>query len=188
MAGGCVWQGACIVGGMCGRGVCMVRGMHSGKGSWQGACMVGGACMAGGVYVAGGMCGRGGVWWGPAWWEGSAWQGTCMQWAGDTTRYGQWAGGTYPTGMHSCLSFASTWLLHRPRKLKHEPLYYPIRWAYQIVPYWFERHEMGFQKWGNLCILHNQSGHTCVDVLNYLVCCLNISESVTYHVYFVSTN
>ena len=27
------------------------------------------------------------------WWEGGPW---------DTTRYGQWAGSTYPTGMHSC--------------------------------------------------------------------------------------
>ena len=88
--GVCVAGRACMAGGMHGRGVCMAGGWHA----WQGGCVAGGhawqrACMAGGC----------------------AWQGACM--AGgmrsrgacvaDTTRYGQWAGGTHPTGMHSCL-------------------------------------------------------------------------------------
>ena len=59
-------------GGMCGR-----------VSVWQGMCMVGGACMAGG------MRGRG-----HAWQDG---MGTCV--AGETATA---AGGTHPTGIHSC--------------------------------------------------------------------------------------
>ena len=43
----------------------------------------GGGCMAGGHAWQGGVSGR----------------GACVA---DTTRYGQWADGTHPTGMHSC--------------------------------------------------------------------------------------
>ena len=55
--------------------------------AWQGGIHGGGACMAG----------------------GHAWQGVCMPCMppspADTTAmaYGQWVGGTHPTGMHSCL-------------------------------------------------------------------------------------
>ena len=80
MAGGHAWQGACMTGGMCGTGACMAgeRGVHGG-----------GVCMAGGH-----------AWWGCAWQGGHTWWGACMA---DTTRYSQWAGGTHPTGMHSCI-------------------------------------------------------------------------------------
>ena len=65
-----------------------------------GACMVGGCawlqeggvrgCRRGACVAVGGMRGGGG--------RGHAW---------DTTRYGQWAAGTHPTGMHSRLHRAS---------------------------------------------------------------------------------
>ena len=58
-------------------GVCMVAGRGC-TWWWWGACI-----LAGGVHGGGG---------------GRAW---------DTTRYGQWAGGTHPTGMHSCLMIDS---------------------------------------------------------------------------------
>ena len=54
-----------------------------------------GACMAGGAHGKGHVCRGvhgGGV---------HAWWGACVA---DTTRYGQWAGGTHPTGMNSCCS------------------------------------------------------------------------------------
>ena len=85
---GCVWQR-----GMCGKGC-----------AWQGACMVG-VCVAGGhawqgawkgdVHGRGhvwqeGMCGRGDM----------CGKGACM--AGKTAIA---AGGTHPTGMHSCFFF-----------------------------------------------------------------------------------
>ena len=59
--------------------------------AWKGACMAGGMLGGGmaGVCVAGGMHGRGG--------GGHAWQGACV--AGKTAIA---AGGTHPTGMHSC--------------------------------------------------------------------------------------
>ena len=61
--------------GVCGRGACVAGGTYDG-----GACIAGGvwqaACMAGGAYMA-----------------GRAWM------AGETTTE---AGGTHPTGMHSC--------------------------------------------------------------------------------------
>ena len=78
---GHAWQGACIAGGMCGRWVCMARG----------ACITGGACMAG----------------------GHAWQGACvaggMHGRGHECTHAPWqilrAGGTHPTGKHSCKIF-----------------------------------------------------------------------------------
>ena len=84
--GGRAWQEgmhggwACMVGGvrsrggMCGRGACMVGGV-CGRG-W--ACMAGGACVVGGVHA--------------------------MHAPSHTLRdtVGQCAGGTHPTGMHSC--------------------------------------------------------------------------------------
>ena len=80
-------------GGVHGRGAMCGGGMHGREGghAWRGACMVGG------------MHGR-----------GHAWQGACVVggihgrgvYMADTMRYSQWAGGTHPTGMHTCkLSF-----------------------------------------------------------------------------------
>ena len=85
------WGGHAWRRGMCGKGgACVVKGGMRGKG---------GACMA-----KGGMCGKG----------GHAWQGACMAKRGgmcgmhpppqDTA--GHCAGGTHPTGMHSCGAFA----------------------------------------------------------------------------------
>ena len=47
----------------------------------------------------GGMCGFSG--------------GACMVFSvfSDTMRYGQWVGGTHPTGMHSCYTWLHTWLM-----------------------------------------------------------------------------
>ena len=41
---------------------------------------------------------------------GFIWGGACMVFSvfSDTIRYGQWAGGTHPTGMHSCLIWFRT--------------------------------------------------------------------------------
>ena len=88
--GGCAWQGACMVRGMCGGGACMagwgeecMAGGVAGGHAWlRGTCMVG-ACMAWGACMAGGMHGMDAA-------------------LAVTTTYGQWAGGTHPTGMHSC--------------------------------------------------------------------------------------
>ena len=76
MEGGHTWQG-----GMCGKG--------------GGACMMRGTCM-----VKGGMCGERGVWMA----GGHAWQGGHVWYACPPLRdtAGQCAGGTHPTGMHSC--------------------------------------------------------------------------------------
>ena len=70
------WQGG---GGMCCRGACMVRrwGVHGRGHVWQGR----------GVCMVGGMCGRG------------------VHGGGGGMRAGETAteaGGTHPTGMHSC--------------------------------------------------------------------------------------
>ena len=88
-----------------GRAWFYLGGMH---GFIWGACMV----LFGGHawFYSGGVHGfSGGVWF---FW------GACMVFSvfSDTMRYGQWAGGTHPTGMHSCLSnfhsdFASDWPL-----------------------------------------------------------------------------
>ena len=80
------------VGGVHGGGSCVVAWHVWQEGhAWQGghAWQVG-MCIAGGVH-GGGACVAGG----------------CMACTispppADTTRYGQWAGGTHPTGMHSC--------------------------------------------------------------------------------------
>ena len=93
--GGCAWlQG--------GGHVWLWEDVHGCGGGWAcvvvgGCAWLWGACMVGGrgCMVVGGMCGCGGAWL----------QGACMVAGGhawDTTRYGQWAGGTHPTGMHSC--------------------------------------------------------------------------------------
>ena len=68
--------GACVAGGCAWHGVYMAGAMHGRR-----ACMAGGMCGEGACMV-GGVCGR----------------GACMA-------YGQWAGGTHPTGMHSCFLF-----------------------------------------------------------------------------------
>ena len=101
--GGCAWWGACMARGVHGRGACMARGMWGGA-WWRGACIVKG----GHVWWKGGMHGKGGVCMvkgGHVWWRGACvakggrrvWY-ACPLW--DTA--GQCAGGTHPTGMHSC--------------------------------------------------------------------------------------
>ena len=108
-----------MAGGMCGRACTCQRGMHAGSVWKEGVCMAGGACMAGrggGTWVAG----------------GHAWQGASMSGVGHCGRgaggmcsrgdmcgrgvcmvrmpphqilrdmVGQCAGGTHPTGVHSC--------------------------------------------------------------------------------------
>ena len=79
----------------------------------RGACMVapGGAC----VVAPGGMYG---------WSRGACMVagGACMGYD-DTQRYGQWAGGTHPTGMHSCLHIT----------LKHQRCPSHKRWWWRYV-------------------------------------------------------
>ena len=91
--GGHTWPGGMHGGGHVWQGGMCGGGMH-GRGARQGACMVG-VCMAGDV------CGSGDVWKGHAW-------GTCM--AGETATT---AGGTHPTGMHSCSisAYKKIWLI-----------------------------------------------------------------------------
>ena len=84
--------GACMAGGVDGRGAC-VAGGHACRGhAWQGVWMAGGHVWQGGMH--GGACVA---------------RGACMphipppQTPRDTV--GQCAGGTHPTGMHSCIMF-----------------------------------------------------------------------------------
>ena len=65
-----------MAGGVNRRGASMAGGIHG-----RGTCMAGGHAWSGGLYVAG----------------EHAWQGACV--AGETAIA---AGGTHPTGMHSC--------------------------------------------------------------------------------------
>ena len=68
--------------------------------AWWGGVRGGGACVVGGHAWQGGVHGRRCVWWG----GGHAWQGgACM--VGETATA---AGGTHPTGMHSCNKNANT--------------------------------------------------------------------------------
>ena len=87
MAGGHAWSERHVwsVGGVHGRGACVVGGMHG-----RGACMAGGACMVRGACVVSGGC---------AWPGGHVWSEGGMR---DEDMAGQCAGGTHPTGMHSC--------------------------------------------------------------------------------------
>ena len=96
----CSQRGRAWWGGMCGRG-CAWQGGMCGRGhAWQGGMCGKGACMAGAVCGRGGGVARGCM-------AGGAWQGACMphmpppQTLRDTV--GQCAGGTHPTGMHSCI-------------------------------------------------------------------------------------
>ena len=74
----------------------------------QEICPRGGACVA--VCVAGGgLCGRGGHAWqagGYVWWGACMARGACVaegvHGRGVCVAYSQRAGGTHPTGMHSC--------------------------------------------------------------------------------------
>ena len=98
---GGTWQGE---GGMRGRGACMAgERAWQGRHAWRGVCVVGGACVAGGhvwwgVCMAGGMHGRG-----HAWQRGMhATHAPPPQTLRDTV--GQCAGGTHPTGIHSCFT------------------------------------------------------------------------------------
>ena len=79
MVGGHVWQGVCMAGGHVWQGACVARG-HV----WQGVCVARGGvhgrgCMAGGMHAT----------------------HASPQTLRDTV--GQCAGGTHPTGMHSCI-------------------------------------------------------------------------------------
>ena len=149
MAGGMHGRGVCVaVGGMCSSAAYMAGGMHDsgvcvawgyawwgcawhsvhigmhGRGhAWQGGMHGSGVCMAGGTHGRGHVwqgcvCGRGHVWQ-----EGMQGGGACAWHAptpADTTRYGHWAGGTHPTGMHSCFLYftpyrkrADSWLVRK---------------------------------------------------------------------------
>ena len=97
-------------------GVCLSTGEGGMHGCSWGACMVapgGHAWLLGGAWLLTGGCvvAPGGVYgclggacmvapWGCAWLLG----GACMGYD-NIRRYGQWAGSTHPTGMHSCFSF-----------------------------------------------------------------------------------
>ena len=87
---GHAWQG-CMCGMGCAWGVCMAGG-HA----WCG-------CMAGGMH-GGGMHGRGACVAGDVHGRGCVWQGV-MQ-AGEMATE---AGGTHPTGMHSCIEILRTY-------------------------------------------------------------------------------
>ena len=109
-------QGVCVVAG----GICGCRGVGGMCGCCWGHAWLLGACMVARgwhVWLLGGMHGclgacmapGGHAWWrGCAWQRGHAWQrGACMvrvAWVGydEIRRYDQWAGGTHPTGTHSC--------------------------------------------------------------------------------------
>ena len=87
MAGGCAWQGACMVGGGVGGGMCGRGGGMHGRGGghvWQGTCMVEGVWGRGHVWwgacMTGGMCGGGRAC--------MAGRGACMHAMPDTTRNG----------------------------------------------------------------------------------------------------
>ena len=128
--GRCVWPEGMHGGGVHGRGMCVCPGecacpggvhgwgdMHDWGhvwgghawpgGAWLGACMGKGACMANG-----GMCGEGSHAWqrGPCMVEGGcAWQrgvhgkgGMHGKWGCMARQAATVAGGTHPTGMHSC--------------------------------------------------------------------------------------
>ena len=67
---------------------------------WQGGMRGGGHAWWGDMHGRGwGVSGGGHVWWGACVAGGVCGGGACMA---DTMRYGQRAGGTHPTGMHSC--------------------------------------------------------------------------------------
>ena len=96
--------------------VCQQGGVRGRGGVSGGGCMVGGHVWWGehawqgghawqGVYMVGGMhggCMTGGVWQGGM-------HGGAMRAMADSMGmgYGQWAGGTHPTGMHSCFQIIS---------------------------------------------------------------------------------
>ena len=96
VAGGHVWQE-----GMYGRGACMVEGhawaggMCGGGHAWQGGHAWWGACVVGGHAWQGGMHGKG------ACLAGGVHAMHTSPWTLRET-VGQCAGGTHPTGMHSC--------------------------------------------------------------------------------------
>ena len=108
--GDCAWRGLCVAGG-----VCVVREL-----AWRRE-----ACMAKGGHVRqrGNMCGKGGhVWWGACMVkgmhgergacmarEGMHGRGTCMVGGMCAGEMATEAGGTHPTGMHSCYHKTSCW-------------------------------------------------------------------------------
>ena len=85
------------------RRLCFYRCLSvQGGRAWQEGCVwQGGHAWHGGMHGRGDMCGRGAC----------MVRGACVAGGGrataDTTGYGQWAGGTHPTGMHSCSVFIS---------------------------------------------------------------------------------
>ena len=82
------WGGACVA---------------SGRYAWWGACMAGGCTWRVGGAWPGDMCGEGGMHGegGHAWQRGM--RGMHVPLLRDTA--GQCAGGTHPTGMHSCFPY-----------------------------------------------------------------------------------
>ena len=89
-----VWQGCMVGGGHVWQGACMAGGMHGKGHAWQGGVHGKGVCMAvGNAWQAGGVHGR--------------YYKICRYY--EIRWYGQWAGSTHPTGMHSCYRWK--WLL-----------------------------------------------------------------------------
>ena len=89
MAGGmCGGGGACMAGGPVWQGACMAGGVHGEGHSWWGACMAKGTCVAGGVHGSGGNAWQGGI---------HVRRRGCV-----ATEMATAAGGTRPTGMNSC--------------------------------------------------------------------------------------
>ena len=97
-------QGGCLVPG----GACSERGLVWGGacswGIWSGGCLVLGGCLLPGGSGPGGMPAPGGAWWRPP----TPWMATA-------------AGGTHPTGMHSCYRCR-----HRSRSLSVWTLHYSL--------------------------------------------------------------
>ena len=102
----CPWGGVGAMCGRWGRRACIVGACVVGGHAWQGG-VHGRACVAGGMHGKGVCMAGGNVWWGVCVAEGVCMAGQCV--AGETATA---AGGTHPTGMHSCnfyLSFLSAY-------------------------------------------------------------------------------
>ena len=136
--GGVRGGGACVAGGHVAGGHVWSGGMHSQRVHGQGECVARGACVARGW--PGGL-----AWWG-VWWgacvAGGVWQrgkgGMCDMHAplrADTMAmaYGQWAGGTHPTGMHSC--FETVLVVTRVRASLHQASAYTL-WQLWYCCHW----------------------------------------------------
>ena len=146
--GGCVWllqRGACVVA----LGGCMVALGGMCCCSWGHAWLLSGGCVCllrghvwlllGGMHVwllPGGMCG---CCWGACM---VAPRGACMGY-NEIWRYDQWAGGTHPTGMHSCfikVVYEKFFLKFSQNFLSKTGLYFFIDNHYKSI-YWLVRNE-----------------------------------------------